>query len=116
MYQMQIPFGYLILTAAFVLLCLAGLVVAGWSRQKTAVSAMLGMCAIASIFVIDVITNGTVMNVRLALVLVGVGVVLMVPLALKRLGAVRRARRSRPATRRPNSPDGPHGSRVVAAG
>jgi hypothetical protein len=91
---MSIPTGYGILTAGLVAVCVVFLVAAGWSRKKAAVGASLGMCTITSIFVIDVITNGTVMGPRLALILVGTGLVLMVPLGAGMLRAVRKSGRS----------------------
>jgi len=87
---MNIPTGYAILTAGLVAVCVVALVVAGWSHKKAAISAALGVCVLTSIFVTDVITNGTVMNARLAGILVAIGVLLMVPLAFAARGSAKR--------------------------
>lgn len=102
---MNIPAGYAVLTAGLVLLCLILLVTAGWSRKKAVIAAALGMCTITSIFVIDVITDGTAMYPRLALILAGAGVALMLPLGLKGARAVRTMHRAAKPARSNNPPD-----------
>jgi hypothetical protein len=101
MATMDIPTGYAVLTAGLTGFSLLCLIVAGWSRKKAAVSAAVGVCVVTSIFVIDVITDGTVMGPRLAIVLVGAAVVLIFPM----VGAVLKGRPSRAAkTTQPSNP------------
>ena len=106
MHPMQIPLGYIILTAMFAAPSLFGLFTAVWMRKKAAIAVMLGMCVLASIFVVDVLTKGVAMDTARALIFVGVGVVLMIPLAFKRLGAIRRSSRKSGPVRRHVPPDG----------
>ena len=99
---MNIPAGYAVLTAGLTGLALIFLVAAGWSRKWTVVSAAVGFGVITSIFVIDVITDGTVMDFQLALILTGSGLALMAPVVLGVLGhKPRSAKSGRPA----NPPD-----------
>ena len=101
MATMNIPTGYAVLTAGLTGFSLLCLIAAGWSRKKAAVSAAVGVCVVTSVFVIDVITGGTVMAPRLAIVLIGAAVVLILPM----VAAVLRGRSSRPAkTARPSNP------------
>ena len=100
--SMEIPTGYGILTGGLVLACIILLIAAGWSQKWLAVLAALGFCTLTSIFVIDVVSDGTVMRPNLALILVAIATFLVAPLPLAAAYNRRKVRKSGRSANPPN--------------